>query len=61
MYRILFVARISHKLVIDPYNPSVYYHYRARDTETENVEVPSELMSRINTSSNDGTEQPVLV
>lgn len=40
---------------------NVYYHYRARDTETENVEVPSELMSRINTSSNDGTEQPVLV
>ncbi|KAL5262817.1 hypothetical protein ACHWQZ_G008270 [Mnemiopsis leidyi] len=38
---------------------SVYYHYRARDAESENVEAPSDMMSKIQTSS-DGPEQSVL-
>lgn len=39
---------------------SVYYHYRARDAECENVEIPSEMMSKIQTSSSVEAE-PVTV
>lgn len=32
---------------------SVYYHYRARDLEVENMEIPSEMLSKITTKTNE--------